>query len=67
MALQCARRRSHHGDTPYSGYTVPKRTVAHSKNQSDEGELFVLRYDDLDFQNIFCDPETGEVTGIIDW
>jgi hypothetical protein len=37
---------------------------AYSKNQSDEGEPFVLRYDDLDFQNIFCDPETGEVTGI---
>jgi hypothetical protein len=33
----------------------------------DNKETFVLRHDDLDFQNILCDPKTGEVTGIIDW
>ncbi|KAL1795346.1 hypothetical protein ACET3X_007162 [Alternaria dauci] len=30
-------------------------------------ETFVLRHDDLNLQNIFCDPDTGEVTAIIDW
>jgi aminoglycoside phosphotransferase (APT) family kinase protein len=40
---------------------------ASSKNPGDDKETFVLRHDDLNFQNIFCDPETGEVTGIIGW
>jgi aminoglycoside phosphotransferase (APT) family kinase protein len=40
---------------------------AHSSQPGDEKETFVLRHDDLNFQNVFCDPETGEVTGIIDW
>jgi hypothetical protein len=30
-------------------------------------ETFVLRHADPDCQNIFCDPETGEMTSIIDW
>ncbi|CAI6339721.1 unnamed protein product [Periconia digitata] len=30
-------------------------------------ESYVLRHEDLDLQNILCDPETGEVTCIIDW
>jgi hypothetical protein len=38
-----------------------------SEKPGDTKETFVLRHDDLNFQNIFCDPETGEVTGIIDW
>jgi hypothetical protein len=66
MALQCARTRSHHGDTPYSGYTVPKRTICLFEEPERRGEPFVLRYDDLDFQNIFCDPQTEEVTDNID-
>ncbi|KAI4916118.1 hypothetical protein J4E90_004564 [Alternaria incomplexa] len=33
----------------------------------DSDESFVLRHDDLNLQNVFCDPDTGEVTGIIDW
>jgi hypothetical protein len=40
---------------------------AHSSNHNDEKETFVLRFDDLYFQDMFCDPETGEVTGMIDW
>lgn len=32
-----------------------------------DGKNFVLRHEDLDFQNILCDPKTGMVTGIIDW
>lgn len=40
---------------------------AHSSTPGDEKETFVLRHNDLNFQNVFCDPETGEVTGIIDW
>ena len=42
-------------------------TFADSIGARDHKDTFVLRHDDLDFQNIFCDPETGEVTGIIDW
>ncbi|KAH7086458.1 hypothetical protein FB567DRAFT_406039, partial [Paraphoma chrysanthemicola] len=38
-----------------------------SVKAGDTKETFVLRHDDLDFQNILCNPETGEVTGIIDW
>ncbi|KAF2006622.1 hypothetical protein P154DRAFT_529656 [Amniculicola lignicola CBS 123094] len=33
----------------------------------DDRETFVLRHDDLNFQNILCDPETGRVTSIIDF
>ncbi|CAI6339739.1 unnamed protein product [Periconia digitata] len=32
-----------------------------------EAKNFALRHEDLDLQNILCDPETGVVTGIIDW
>ncbi|PVI06653.1 hypothetical protein DM02DRAFT_709268 [Periconia macrospinosa] len=35
-------------------------------NKSNQ-ESYVLMHADLDLQNIICDPETGEVTGIIDW
>jgi aminoglycoside phosphotransferase (APT) family kinase protein len=38
-----------------------------SLKHGDANETFVLRHDDLNFQNIFCDPDTGEVTGIINW
>lgn len=37
-----------------------------SEKAGDRKETFVLRHDDLDFQNILCD-EKGNVTGIIDW
>ncbi|KAF2868783.1 hypothetical protein BDV95DRAFT_467279, partial [Massariosphaeria phaeospora] len=37
------------------------------KESTTDKETFVLHHDDLDFQNIYCDPETGEVTSIIDW
>jgi hypothetical protein len=37
-----------------------------SKTVGDEKETFVLRHDDLDFQNVLCD-EQGNVTAIIDW
>lgn len=30
-------------------------------------ETFVLRHDDLSFQSILCDPDTGKVTAILDW
>tara|TARA_R110002003_G_scaffold112_6_gene9584 strand:+ start:677 stop:2863 length:2187 start_codon:yes stop_codon:yes gene_type:complete len=40
---------------------------AHSSTLHERAESFVLRHDDLDFQNFFCDPHTGEVTCIIDW
>ena len=40
---------------------------AKSVKPGDSEETFVLRHDDLNLQNVFCDPETGEVTGIIDW
>ncbi|KAI4689147.1 hypothetical protein J4E81_007864 [Alternaria sp. BMP 2799] len=40
---------------------------AKSVKPGDSKEPFVLRHDDLNLQNVFCDPETGEVTGIIDW
>ncbi|KAI4610479.1 hypothetical protein J4E80_008243 [Alternaria sp. BMP 0032] len=40
---------------------------AKSVQHSDNEESFVLRHDDLNLQNVFCDPDTGEVTGIIDW
>ena len=36
-------------------------------SKAETEETFVLRHEDLNLQNIFCDPETGEVTGIIDW
>jgi hypothetical protein len=49
-------------DAPYR--TEP---FAHSSTLHERAESFVLRHDDLDFQNIFCDPHTGEVTCIIDW
>jgi hypothetical protein len=32
-----------------------------------EPESFVLAHADFNLQNILCNPETGEVTGIIDW
>jgi hypothetical protein len=38
-----------------------------SVNPGDGKETFVLRHDDLNFQDIFCDPNTVEVTAIIDW
>jgi hypothetical protein len=38
-----------------------------SVKPGDNKETFVLRHDDLDLQNVFCDPETGEVTCILDW
>jgi hypothetical protein len=37
-----------------------------STKPGDKKETFVLRHNDLNFQNILCDP-TGRVTGIIDW
>jgi hypothetical protein len=37
-----------------------------SQKTGDKRETFVLRHDDLDFQNILCD-EKGNVTAIIDW
>jgi hypothetical protein len=37
-----------------------------SVTAGDTKETFVLRHDDLDFQNILCD-EQGNVTAIIDW
>ncbi|RAR03462.1 serine threonine protein kinase protein [Stemphylium lycopersici] len=40
---------------------------AKSVKPGDIKETFVLHHDDLNLQNIFCDPETGELTGIIDW
>lgn len=40
---------------------------ASSVRSSETKETFVLRHDDLSFQNILCDPETGKVTAIIDW
>jgi len=40
---------------------------AKSVKPGDSEETFVLRHDDLNLQNVFCDPDTGEVTGIIDW
>ena len=42
-------------------------TFAKSVKPGDSKESFVLRHDDLNLQNVFCDPDTGEVTGIIDW
>ncbi|KAF2731587.1 hypothetical protein EJ04DRAFT_566695 [Polyplosphaeria fusca] len=44
------------GCAPFSPAEDPERS-----------ETFVLRHHDLDFQNILCNPYTGEVTGIIDW
>jgi hypothetical protein len=41
--------------------------LAQSVRPGDSKETFVLRHDDLNLQNVFCDPDTGEVTGIIDW
>jgi aminoglycoside phosphotransferase (APT) family kinase protein len=41
--------------------------LASSTKAEDHKETFVLRHGDRDCQNIFCDPETGEVTSIIDW
>jgi hypothetical protein len=38
-----------------------------SKNINDDAGIFVSQHDDLNFQSIFCDSETEEVTGIIDW
>ncbi|KAI4604882.1 hypothetical protein J4E83_010930 [Alternaria metachromatica] len=40
---------------------------AKSVKPGESEETFVLRHDDLNLQNVFCDPDTGEVTGIIDW
>jgi hypothetical protein len=37
-----------------------------SVKAGDAKETFVLRHDDLDFQNILCD-EKGNVPGILDW
>lgn len=37
-----------------------------SKRTGAKKETFILRHDDLDFQNILCD-EKGIVTGIVDW
>jgi hypothetical protein len=39
---------------------------AHSSKLGDKDETFVSRHDDLNFQSILCDPETGEMTAIID-
>lgn len=37
-----------------------------SNKTGEDQETFVLRHDDLDFQNILCDP-SGGVTAILDW
>jgi hypothetical protein len=37
-----------------------------SVTAGDKKETFILRHDDLDFQNILCDEE-GNITAIIDW
>lgn len=37
------------------------------KHPDDEKETFTIAHNDLAFQNVLVNPETGEVTGIIDW
>jgi aminoglycoside phosphotransferase (APT) family kinase protein len=41
---------------PFDAFTKP----------GDKKETFVLRHNDLNFQNILCNP-SGKVTAIIDW
>ncbi|KAF2494313.1 kinase-like protein [Lophium mytilinum] len=40
---------------------------ARSLQPGSNGETFVLQHPDFNLQNIICNPDTGEVTGIIDW
>jgi hypothetical protein len=47
-------------------YMLARAPFNASKKIGDEKESFVLRHDDLNFQNILCD-EQGNVTAIIDW
>jgi hypothetical protein len=47
-------------------YMLARPPFNASKKIGDEKESFVLRHDDLNFQNILCD-EQGNVTAIIDW
>lgn len=58
--------RIHNGRQFIMGTILSFPPFNQSKKAGDSKETFVLRHDDLDFQNILCDEE-GNVTGIIDW
>ncbi|KAF2493896.1 hypothetical protein BU16DRAFT_619104 [Lophium mytilinum] len=37
------------------------------KSPDDETESFVIQHPDFNLQNILCDPETLQITGVVDW
>lgn len=48
-------------------YGVDRRVWPRISSSSSGDEEFVLCYNDLAPQNIFVDPETFRIVGIIDW